>query len=142
MSDQFDAGKFGAIVALQYGVANAVTNKTNEDIAGAGADANSLLVAPKAGSVVGISVQSSAEVTTDSFIVKAHKDGTEFAQSGAPAPTLDTTNTQQSFAAIRPGVLTFAAGEGLGVSYTSTTNVAPTNTNDLAVTLFVQLDPN
>lgn len=142
MTDQFDAGKFGAIVALNFGVANAVTSKTNEDIALASADANVLFVAPKSGSVVGISVQASAEVTTDSFIIKAVKDGTEFAQTGAPAPTLSTTNTQQSFVNIRPGVLTFAAGEGLGVSYTSTTNVAPTNTNDLAVVLFVQLDPN
>ncbi len=142
MSDQFDAGKFGAIVALQYGVANLVTSKTNENLVAADVSGNTLLVAPKSGSVVGISVQSSAEVTTDSIIAKAHKDGTEFAQTGAPAPTLDTTNTQQSFAAIRPGVLTFAAGEGLGVSYTTTTDVVPTNTNDIAVTLFVQLDPN
>lgn len=142
MTDQYDAGKFGAVVALQFGVANLVTSKTNEDLVAADVSGNTVLVAPKSGSVVGISIQGSAAVTTDSVIVKAHKDSTEFPQTGAPAPTLDTTNTLQSFANIRPGVLTFAAGDGLGVSYTTTSNVAPTNTNDISVTLFVQFDPN
>lgn len=142
MGDEFNAGKYGAIVALPFGVANAVTNKTNEDLAAADAGANTLLVAPKAGSVVGISVQSSAGIAAGSATFRAQKDGTEFAQSGYPAPVLDATNTQKSYASIRPGVLTFAAGDGLGVSYTSTTDLDPTNTNDFSVLLFVQFDPN
>lgn len=144
MGDEFNAGKYGAIVAIEYSVANAVTNKTNEDMVLAGAT-NSLAVMPKAGSVIGISVQASAEVTAGTVTFRAHKDGTEFAQSGYPAPILDDGTsgaTQQSYASIRPGILTFSAGEGIGVSYTSTTDAAPTNTNDYNALVFCQLDPN
>ena len=143
MGDEFNAGKFGAIVALPFEVANAVTNQTNTDIpAVSDGGANTLFVMPKAGSVVGISVQASAEVTADSATFRAHADGTEFAQVGYPAPVLSTANTQQSYASVRPGVLTFSAGEGVGVSYTTTTDCAPTNTNDYSAVLFCQLDPN
>jgi hypothetical protein len=143
MGDEFNAGKYGAIFGIPFGVANAVTNQTNTDLTCSDATyVNTLFVAPKGGSVIGISVQASAEVTVNSATFRAHKDGTEFAQSGYPAPALNTTSTQQSYASIRPGVLTFSAGEGLGVSYTSTTNMAPTNTNDFTAILFVQLDPN
>lgn len=143
MGDEFDAGKFGAVVGLPFGVANAVTAQTNTDLTASDATyVNTLFVMPAGGSVVGISVQASAAVTVASAIFRAHKDGTEYAIAGYPAPTLDTTNTQQSYASIRPGVLTFSAGEGLGVSYTSTTNMAPTNTNDFTAVLWVQLDPN
>jgi hypothetical protein len=143
MGDEFNAGKYGSIVALPFGVANAVTSKTNEDLTVSDATyVNTLYVAPKGGSIVGISVQASAAVTVNSATFRAHEDGTEFAQTGYPAPVLNTTNTTQTYVSIRPGVLTFSAGAGLGVSYTSTTNMAPTNTNDFAALLFVQLDPN
>lgn len=140
MSDEFNAGKYGAIVAVEYAVANAVTNKTNEDILLAGG-VNSLAVMPKAGSVVGISVRASADLTAGSATFRAHKAGSEFAQDGYPAPVLDDDN-QGAYASIRPGVLTFDAGDGVGVSYTSTTDMAPTDTNDFNVLLFCQLDPN
>ena len=143
MTDEFNAGKYGAIVAIPFGVANAVTNQTNTDLTPSDATyVNTLVVMPKGGSVVGISVQASAECTVAGATFRAHADGTEFAQSGYPAPVINATNTQQSYASIRPGVLTFSAGEGLGVSYTTTTNCAPTNTNDFTALLFVQLDPN
>ncbi len=142
MTDSFDAKKFGAIVAIPYGVLNAVTSAANVDLTVADVGANTLSVMPKSGSVIGLSVQASAEVTVDAATFKAHEDGTEFAQSSAPAPVLDTTNTQQSFASVRANLLSFAAGAGLGVSYSSTTNVAPTNTNDFSAVLFVQLDPD
>lgn len=139
--DTFDAKKFGAIVAIPYGVLNAVTNQTNTDLTVADVGQNTLSVMPKSGSVVGLSVQSSAEVTAAGATFKAHADGTEFTQASAPAPVLNTTNTQQSFVTVRPNLLTFDAGEGLGVSYTTTTDCAPTNTNDYSAVLFVQLDP-
>jgi hypothetical protein len=142
MGDEFNAGKYGAIVPLQFGVLNAVTNQTATDLGEPSVAANTLYVMPKSGSVVGISVQSSAAVTAGSATFRAHKDGTEFAQSGYPAPVLDTTNPSQSYASIRPGVLTFSAGEGLGISYASLDTMAPTNTNDFSATLFVQFDPN
>ena len=145
MGDEFDAGKFGAVVALQFGVANAVTNKTAEDLVASDASGNTGgVLMPKSGSVVGISVKASAAVTAGSVSFAAHADGTEFAQTGFPNPTLNSTTgqTDESYATIRPGVLTFSADEAIGVSYTSSTDMAPTNTNDFSVTLWVQLDPN
>ena len=145
MGDEFNAGKYGAIVALDFGVANAVTNKTNEDLTFSDATYNNTLVnMPKGGSVIGISVHASAAVTAGTVSFAAHKDGTEFAQSGFPNPTLNSTagTSQESYASIRPGILTFSADEALGVSYTSATDAAPTNTNDYSAVLWVQLDPN
>lgn len=144
MGDEFDAGKFGAIFAVQFAVADAVTNKTNEDLLLAGG-LNKYGVMPHSGSVVGISVQATAAVSAGTVTFRAHKDSTEFAQSGYPAPVLDDGTsgaTSQTFVSIRPGVLTFSAGEGIGVSYTSTTDAAPTNTNDYNALVFCQLDPN
>lgn len=142
MADTYDAGKFGAIFALQYGVANAVTNKTNEDIALADAAGNTLMVMPTSGSVVGIAIRASADVTAGTVSFKAHKDGTEFTQTGYPNPGLNsTTAVRESYASVRPGVLTFSAGEGLGVSYTTSTDCAPTDSNDYSIALLVQLDP-
>ncbi len=143
MGDEFNAGKYGAILALPFGVANAVTNQTNTDLTVADVSADTLHLMPKSGSVVGISIHASAAVTAGTVSFRAQKDGTEFAQTGYPNPGLESvTNSQESYASIRPGVLTFSAGDALGVSYTSSTDAAPTNTNDYSVLLFVQLDPN
>lgn len=142
MGDEFNAGKYGAVVPIPMGVLNAVTNQSATDLTVADVGQNTKSVMPKSGSVVGISVQASAEVTAGTATFRAHKDGTEFAQSGYPAPVLNATNTQQSYVSLRPGVLTFSAGEGIGISYASTTDMAPTNTNDYSAILWVQLDPN
>jgi uncharacterized protein YuzE len=144
MSDTFDAGKHGAIVGFQFGVANATTEQTATDLATADISGNTLITMPKSGSVVGISVNASAEVTAGTVTFAAHKDSTEFAQSGYPNPGLSSAAavTNESYASVRPGVLTFSAGEAVGVSYTSSTDMAPTDTNDFSVVLFVQFDPN
>jgi hypothetical protein len=144
MGDEFDAGKYGTIVALLFGVANAVASQTNTDLAAADASGNTLVTMPKAGSVVGLSVRASAAMTAGTVSFKAHKDGTEFAQTGYPNPGLSSSAsvTNESYATIRPGILTFSAGDAVGVSYTSDATFAPTNTNDFSVALFVQLDPN
>ena len=142
--DYFNSEKHGSIVALVFGNANLTTSQTNTDLYLSDVVHNNTLgVMPCSGSVVGISARASAAVTAGTLAFRAHKDGTEFAQSGYPNPTLNSTagTSQESYASIRPGVLTFSADEALGVSYTSSTDMAPTNTNDVSVILFVQLDP-
>ncbi len=139
MANEFAAGKHGAIVAIPFSVANAVATQTNIDLVMAGG--GTLAIMPKKGSVVGLSARATADLTAGSFTLKAHKSSTEFPDVGAPTLTLDDTN-QKDAAAVRPGILTFAAEDGVGVSYSSSTDVAPTNTNDLDALLFVQLDPN
>lgn len=125
------------MVAIPFSVANAVTNATNVDLAGAGG--NTLVAMPKAGSVVGIAVSASADLTAGSATVKAHKASTEFTEASAIALTLNDTN-QRSYSFIRRGAVKFAAGDTIGVSYSSTTDMAPTNTNDLDALLFVMFD--
>jgi hypothetical protein len=143
MGDEFSE-KFGNEFNLQFGVLNAVTNKTNEDLALADVGLNTSMVMPKSGSVIGIGVKASANVTAGTVSFAAHKDGTEFAQSGFPNPTLNSTagTSNETYATIRPGVLVFSADEAIGVSYTSSTDAAPTDSNDYSVTLYYQLDPN
>lgn len=140
MADYYDPAKFGAIIPLHYQVANAVTNAANVDLTVPGG-ANTLQTMPVAGSVVGISVKASANVTAGDATFRAHKAGTEFADTGYPAPVLNATNSNATYVSVRPGFIKFAAGDAVGVSYSSSTDAAPTNTNDYEAILFVQLNP-
>jgi hypothetical protein len=141
MADFYDPAKFGAIVAIHFIVANAVTNAANVDLT-MGGNTNTLAVMPVAGSVVGISVKSTANVTAGTATFRAHLASTEFADVGYPAPVLSSaaTNSNASYASIRPGALKFTAGQTVGVSYVTTTDCAPTDTNDYDAILFVQLN--
>jgi hypothetical protein len=137
--DEFDP-KAGQLMAYQFTVANAVTAQTNVDLVN-GQAGITLVTMPKAGSVVGLCAAASAAVTTDKCTFRAHKAGTEFAQSGYPAPILSsTTYDLKTWVTCNRGNLTFVAGDTLGVSYTSTTDMAPTSTNDYNVTLYVMFD--
>lgn len=138
--DAFDP-KAGQLMGYTFFVANAVTAQTNVDLTHAGQAGITLVTMPKAGSVVGLTCTASAAVTTDKVTFRAQKAGTEFAQSGYPAPILSsTTYDLKSWVTCDRGNLTFAAGDALGVSYTSTTDMAPTSTNDYNVTLYVMFD--
>lgn len=128
-----------ALAVLNFSVANAVTQQTNTDLALPGG--NTVARMPKPGSIVGISARASADLTAGSATIKAHKDGTEYADASAPTLTLDDNNQEDS-EVVRPGALVFAAGDGIGVSYSSTTDMAPTNTNDFDVQLYVAFDPD
>lgn len=139
MADYFDAGKFGAIVGIPFATANIVTAQTCTDLALAGG--GTLIVAPYAGSVIGIGARVNAAVTGGLVTVKAHKASTEFAETGYPAPAMDTaTNTTASYATVRPGAVAFAAGDTLGLSYTTTAGLTPTNTLDLDAVLYIQFN--
>jgi hypothetical protein len=126
-----------AVVAIPFSKANAVTNAANVDLVLAGG--NTLMVMPKAGSVVGLAVHATADLTAGSATVKVHKAGTEYPDASAITLTLNDTN-QKSHGAVRRGALTFAAGDTLGVSYSSTTDMAPTDSNDIDAVLFVAFD--
>lgn len=140
MADTFDAGKFGAILAIPFIVANATASQSNVDLTmGAG---GTLATMPAAGSVVGISVGASANVTAGSIVFSAHKASTEFAEAVAPTVTLNATNSNANSATVRPGALRFTANQRLGVSYTSDATLAPTNTDDFDAILWVALDSN
>jgi hypothetical protein len=141
MADFYDPAKFGAIVPIHFIVANAVTNAADVDLT-MGGNTNTLAVMPVGGSVVGISIKATANVTAGTATFRAHLAGTEFADVGYPAPVLSSaaTNSNATYASVRPGALKFTAGQTVGVSYSSTTDCAPTNTNDYDAILFVQLN--
>jgi len=127
MGDEFNP-KHGAMLAIPFSFTNITTGASAQD--GVLAGTTTVYVPPKAGSVVGISVRASAAITAGTITVKAHKDSTEFTDSGSPAPVL-SSSAQESYAVVRPNAVTFAAGEGVGVSVTSTTTLDPTNTLDV-----------
>jgi hypothetical protein len=140
MADTFDAGKFGAEFGFMYGVTNATWSASNVDLTTpSGAK---YFCAPVAGSVVGLSVVSSAAVTAGTATFKAHKYSTEYAGSSPTCGLNETGATAlASYATLRPGVITFSAGDTLGVSYTSDATFAPTDSIDFSAVLWVQLTP-
>ena len=140
MADFFDAGKFGAVVAVPFTFTDATTQMTNSDLTFAGG-ALTYYVAPAAGSIIGISANCAA-VTAGTITIKAHNAGTEFTDAGAPAPALSSTaDTNGTYVTARPGAATFDAGDTLGLSITTTTTLDPTNTLDVDAVLHVALNP-
>lgn len=141
MSDSFDSKKFGSIVAIPFAATNVTTGAANQDLVLASGQASGY-VAPRAGSIVGISAACGA-ITAGGIAVKAHKASTELTEAAAPTVTLNATNdTNGTYANVRPGALRFAAGDTIGVSLSATTTALdPTNTLDVDAFLHIQLDP-
>jgi hypothetical protein len=139
---EYNARKFGTYLTIPFFATDLTTGASNSDLL-CGVTANTLYIAPQAGSVVAISGETAVDVTAGSIALRAHKASTEFAQTGYPVATIDSTHDSTgSFADVREGALTFAAGDRLGISATSTTDLAPTNTVDVTAFLLIQLNPN
>lgn len=122
---------------ISFKIANATTGESNTDLTRDGG--NSLWVAPKAGSIVGIGVACSAAITAGTATFRAHSASTEIADVSYPAPVCSSTN-RHSYALVRPRAVTFAAGDAIGVSVTTTTTLDATNTLDFDADLYVVLD--
>ena len=137
MADTFDP-KFGAVVAFPFGVSNATWSASNVDLTTP--SSAKYVVMPANGSVIGLGVVSSEDISAGVATFKAHKFSTEYAGS-SPAPVLNTTNATASYGSVRPGAITFSAGDTLGVSYTSDATFAPTNSADITAVLYVVLSP-
>lgn len=140
MATEFDSGKHGAYLAIPFTLTNATTGESNTDLK-FGGGATTLFVAPGAGSIVGISANSAA-ITAGTVTLKPHTASTEFTDTGVPAPVLSSTaDTNGTYATVRPQALTFAAGDTLGISATTTTTLNPTDSLDVDAVLFIQLNP-
>lgn len=122
---------------ISFKIANATTGESNTDLSRDGG--NTLWVAPKNGSIVGIGVACSAAITAGSATFRAHSASTEIADASYPAPVCSSAN-RHSYATVRPRALTFSAGDALGVSVTTTTTLDATNTLDFDADLYVILD--
>lgn len=143
MADIFDP-KFGQVVALSFVASNINTGAsgTNTFLTLA-SGVNTLATQPYSGSVVGLAVKANANVTTGTAAFSVHKEGTAYAQASGITATLTTASgsSNKGYGTLRPGVLTFAAGDGVGINYATATNYAAT-TVDYDATLFVVFDPS
>jgi flagellar capping protein FliD len=97
---------------------------------------------PYSGSIVALSVSANANVTAGTVAFNVHNGGTAYAQESSLLTTLTTAagSSNAKYSSIRAGVLTFAAGDKIGVNYASATNYAAT-TVDYDVVLHYVLNP-
>jgi hypothetical protein len=138
MADYFDSKKFGTVMVLgPFTRANITASQTNVDLV---CGQSTTVTVPYAGSVIAVAASTTEGVTGGSCIIRAHKASTEFTPLGYPAPTLNTTNTSGSYASIRPGAITFSAGDRLGLSIVTDATFTPA-TCELDGWLYVQLNP-
>jgi len=96
---------------------------------------------PSAGSVVGLSVVANATPSAGTATFSVHQASTELVNG--PTAVIDSaTNTQESSGlASSVRAHTFSKGARMGVSATTTTNLAAT-TVDYGATIWVRFDPN
>lgn len=129
-------GQIVPIVFVQDAVAASQTDAqlNIQEVSGGMALAVQGLSLPWAGSVVGISVDTSAAATAGSLAVGVTLDGTE------QSATTQTITTATAASAVFPQTaVPFAAGQKLGVEIT-TSGTWDAVTADLAVVVYVLLD--
>ena len=129
----------GQILDLLFVQDNLAASQTDaalniQEVAAAAALLIQGLSMPWAGSVVGISVDTSAAATAGSLAVSVTKGGTK---QTATTQTL-TTETAKT-AVFQQGAVPFVAGDKLGVKIT-TSGTWDATTADLAVRVFVLMD--
>lgn len=134
----------GPVVPIgPFYVANLDTALTNTDLLLQGTAGVTLAPGmPSAGTIVGLSISNNgAALSAGSAVFSVHSSGTEIVNG--PTATIDSaTNTLESSglaASVRAH--TFAKGARLGVSATTTTNLAAT-TLDYSAYIWVRFDPN
>src|SRR3989337_1379169 len=140
MGQRFDPTHGPVVPIGPFYVANLDTAKADTDLLLGNITAETLSPGmPSAGTILGLSVGASAGPTAGTATFSAHSAGTEV--SGGPTAVIDSvTNTLESSGlAASARALTFAKGARLGISATTTTNLAAT-TVDYRVTLWVRFD--
>jgi hypothetical protein len=137
----YQARNFGVYLAIPFFKSDITTQDSNADLTHLVAG-NTLYCAPRGGSIVAISAVTEA-VSAGTITLRAHKNSTEFAENGYPAPALTSAfDNNGTYADVREGALRFVAGDVIGISATGTTDLSPTNTLDVSATLVIVLDPN
>jgi len=143
MADTFHP-KFGSTVALHFQASNIDTGASGTNtFAILPGTTNTLALMPAAGSIVALAVKANANVTGGTAAFNVHKAGTAYSQVSSLLTTLTTASGSSNigYNTARAGVLTFAAGDQIGVNYLSATNYAAT-TVDFDAILYVTLNPD
>jgi len=134
--------KHGPVVPIgPFYVANLDSALTNTDLLLAQTGMTLSPGMPSAGTILGVSVVTSLAPTAGTATFSAHSAGTEVVNG--PTAVIDSvTNTLESSGlAASARTHTFAKGARLGVSGTTTTNLAAT-TNEFNAYLWVRFDPD
>ena len=143
MGQLFDP-KYGPVVSIgPFYVANLDTALTSTDLLLHGTAGGTLSPGmPSAGTVLGLSISNNgAAPSAGTATFSVHNAGTELVNG--PTAVIDSvTNTLESSGlAASARSHTFAKGARLGVSATTTTNLAAT-TLDYSATIWVRFDPD
>ena len=142
MGQLFDPAHGPVVPIGPFYVANLDTALSNTDLLLGNITAETLSPGmPSAGTVVGLSVGASAGPTAGTATFSVHSAGTEL--GGGPTAVIDSvTNTLESSGlASSARQHTFAKGARLGISATTTTNLAAT-TVDYRGYVWVRFDPS
>jgi hypothetical protein len=140
MGQLFDP-KYGPVVAIgPYTVANLDTALTNTDLI-VGQAGNTLALMPAAGTVVGLSVVANAAPSAGTAVFSVHAASTELVNG--PTATVNSASNSNGTQGLANSARehTFAQGARLGISATTSTNLAAT-TVDYTAFLFVRFDPD
>ncbi len=143
MADTFHP-KFGPTVALHFQASNIDTGASGTNTFGIlPGTTNTLAVMPVAGSIVALAVKANGNVTGGTAAFNVHKAGTAYSQVSSLLTTLTTASGSSNvgYNTVRAGVLTFVAGDQIGVNYATATNYAAT-TVDFDAILYVTLNPD
>lgn len=140
MGQLFDP-KYGPVVVLgPFYLANLDTALTNTDILLNNITAETLTPGlPSAGTVVGLSVSASAAPSAGTATFSVHSAGTELTNGPEAVISSAAQNSVGLVTSVRAH--TFASGARLGISATTSTNLAAT-TVDYRAYLFVRFDPD
>lgn len=86
--------------------------------------------APASGSFRTCMVKNNAAITAGTLALRWRVNG---ASVGSAACQMDSTNNRQTSQALNPGVVTFAAGDTIGLAFDTSATFAPAGTNDFTV---------
>ena len=131
MADTFHP-KFGPTVALHFQASNIDTGASGTNTFG---------ILP--GTTNTLAVKANGNVTTGTAAFNVHKNGTAYSQVSSLLTTLTTASGSSNigYSTARAGVLTFVAGDQIGMNYLTATNYAAT-TVDFDAILYVTLNPD
>ena len=143
MADTFHP-KFGSTVALNFIASNIDTGASGTNTFGTlPGTTNTLALMPAAGSIVALAVKANGNVTAGTSAFNVHKAGTAYSQVSSLLTTLTTASGSSNvgYNSVRANVLTFVAGDQIGVSYLTATNYAAT-TVDYDAIVYVTFNPD
>jgi hypothetical protein len=128
----------GQVVGIPFTVINLAISQTGQDALFCGQTGITQVVAPKAGSIVGLSVRSNADITAGTATFEATIAGTAISGTALDCVLSDLVQGTYKWQNKDVSGSTFAAGALLGVDATSSGTLAPV-TLDYSIVLWIEI---